>query len=471
MTLHVIRKGLDLPIAGEPSQEIEPTEPKVTQVAIVADDFPGMKPKMFVREGDTVKRGQPLFEDRKAPGVLHTAPGAGKVIGVNRGSKRTLQSVVIHLSEGERAGKPSDAEIQAFESYSAGDPNSLDRAAVVALLTESGLWTALRKRPFSKVPPPDTTPDALFVNAMDTNPLAPKPEPIIEARKADFDAGLSVITKLCSGKTHLCVSAGSSVPNGLTAQVEVQQFRGPHPAGTTGVHMHYVAPVSRKRTCWSIGYQDVIAIGSLFKTGRLDVSRVISIAGPPLKKGRLVRTRCGANMDELLPRDALKPGPDGQPLRDSDYRLISGSVLSGKRASMPQVAFLGRYHSQVSVLREGREREFLGWLSPGANKFSIFPTFISKLFGAGKRFDFTTTTNGSPRAMVPIGMYEDVMPMDILPTFLLRSLMVGDVETAEKLGILELDEEDLALCTFVCPGKTNYGPVLRANLDDIESNG
>jgi Na+-transporting NADH:ubiquinone oxidoreductase subunit A len=176
-------------------------------------------------------------------------------------------------------------------------------------------------------------------------------------------------------------------------------------------------------------------------------------------------------MDDLVPRDSLKPGPDGQPLRDNDYRLISGSVLSGKRASMPAVSFLGRYHNQISVLREGREREFLGWLSPGANKFSIFPTFISKFLGSRKRFDFTTTTNGSPRAMVPIGMYEDVMPMDILPTFLLRSLMVGDVETAEKLGVLELDEEDLALCTFVCPGKTNYGPILRANLDDIESNG
>lgn len=471
MRVHVIRKGLDLPIAGEPSQQLEPTPPKVTRIAILADDFPGMKPRMLVREGDTVRRGQPLFEDRKTPGVLHTAPGAGKVVGVHRGAKRVLQSVEIHLSEGERADTPSADELQAFEAYRGADPASLDRAEVVALLVESGLWTALRKRPFSKVPEPSSTPDALFINAMDTNPLAPKPEPIIEARKADFDAGLAVLSKLCAGKTHLCVSERSTVPQALTAKVEVQQFRGPHPAGTTGVHMHYVAPVSRKRTCWSIGYQDVIAVGSLFKTGRLDVSRIITIAGPPLKQGRLIRTRCGASMDDLVPRDALKPGPDGQPLADGAYRLISGSVLSGKRASLPAVCFLSRYHNQISVLREGREREFLGWLAPGANKFSIFPTFISKFLGSNKRFDFTTTTNGSPRAMVPIGMYEDVMPMDILPTFLLRSLMVGDVETAEKLGVLELDEEDLALCTFVCPGKTNYGPVLRANLDDIERNG
>lgn len=471
MTVYVIKKGLDLPIAGEPSQQLDPSEPKVTRVAVIADDFPGMKPRMLVREGDTVRRGQALFEDRKTPGVLHTSPGAGKVIGIHRGAKRALLSVVIHLSERERAGQPSDDELQTFESYTGKDLAGLDRAAVVGLLVESGLWTALRKRPFSKVPEPETQPAALFVNAMDTNPLAPQPDPIIEARKADFDAGLVVLSKLCEGPTHLCVSAGSNVPKGVTAKVQVQEFRGPHPAGTTGVHMHFIAPVSRKRTCWSIGYQDVIAVGSLFKTGRLDVSRVISIAGPPLQKGRLVRTRCGASMDDLVPRESLKPGPNGQSLGDKDYRLISGSVLSGKRASIPELSFLGRYHNQISVLREGREREFLGWLAPGADKFSIFPTFISRLIGRNKRFDFTTTTNGSPRAMVPIGMYEDVMPMDILPTHLLRSLMVADVETAEKLGVLELDEEDVALCTFVCPGKINYGPVLRANLDEIERNG
>lgn len=469
MTLHVIKKGLDLPITGEPTQDIDPESPKVTQVAILADDFPGMKPKMLIKEGDTVKRGQPLFEDRKTPGVLHTAPGAGKVVGIHRGAKRALQSVVIHLSEGERNGQPGDDELHGFESYRGTPVGSLTREDVVALLVESGLWTSLRKRPFSKVPMPDSTPDAVFVNAMDTNPLSPKPEPIIEASKADFEAGLQVIS-LLGPKTHLCVAAGSALSSYAKAPVQAEQFKGPHPAGTTGVHMHFVAPVSRKRTCWSIGYQDVIAIGKLFTTGKLDVSRVIAVAGPPVKKPRLVRARLGANLDELAPRDGLKPGPDGKALGEGDYRLISGSVLSGKRATLPVFSFLGRYHNQVSVLVEGREREFLGWLVPGANKFSVIPTFISKLTG-GKRFDFTTTTNGSPRAMVPIGMYEEVMPMDILPTFLLRSMMVGDVETAEKLGILELDEEDMALCTFVCPGKTNYGPILRANLDDIERNG
>jgi Na+-transporting NADH:ubiquinone oxidoreductase subunit A len=465
MPLHNIRKGLDLPITGEPVQEIDETPTKTTRVAIVADDYPGMKPRMFVTEGDTVKRGQPLFEDRKTPGVLYTAPGAGRVIGVNRGKKRALQSVVIHLSEGERAGTPGDDEIAKLGSYSGKAPGELSRQELVDMLLESGLWTTLRKRPFSKVPSPETTPFALFVNAMDTNPLAAKPEPIVEERREDWDAGLAVLTKLSDGDTHLCVAPGSSIAKGSSG-VTVQEFAGPHPAGTTGVHMHFVAPVHRGRECWSIGYQDVLAVGQLVRTGEVDIRRVISIAGPIVDKPRLVRTRQGAALDELVGSDDLKGSPS-----EKDYRLISGSVLSGKRASDVVFSFLGRYHLQISVLAEGREREFLGWLAPGADKFSTIPTFISKWIGGDRKFAFTTTTNGSARAMVPIGMYERVMPMDILPTFLLRSLIVGDVEQAEKLGALELDEEDLALCTFVCPGKTNYGPILRANLDTIEKEG
>ncbi len=466
MALHTIRKGLDLPITGEPAQEIDETPTKATRVAVIADDFPGMRPRMFVTEGDTVKRGQPLFEDRKNAGVLYTSPGAGRVIGVNRGKKRALQSVVIHLSEGERSGSPGEDEIAKLGTFTGKAPAELSGDELQELLLESGLWTTLRKRPFSKVPAPGTRPFALFVNAMDTNPLSARPEPIVEERREDFDAGLVALGKLTDGKTYLCVAPGSSIATGGSADVSVEEFAGPHPAGTTGVHMHTVAPVHRARECWSIGYQDVLAVGQLVRTGEVDIRRVVALAGPPMAKPRLVRTRQGAALDELIAAGDLKgdPGPD-------DYRLISGSVLSGKRASDNAFGFLGRYHVQVSVLSEDRERVFLGWLGPGGDKYSTIPTFISKFLGGGRKFDFTTTTHGSPRAMVPIGMYERVMPMDILPTFLLRSLIVGDVEQAEKLGALELDEEDLALCTFVCPGKTNYGPILRANLDTIEKEG
>ena len=459
MAVHRIEKGLDLPIAGEPIQVIR-DERRPDRVAVVADDFPGMKPAMQVAEGDRVKRGQVLFEDRKSPGVLHTAPGAGQVVGVNRGAKRVLQSVVIHLSESERRGQPTQDDLQRFESYTAGDPASLSRDQIVALLAESGQWAAFRTRPFSKVPAPDSSAHSIFVTAIDTNPLAPLPEVVIEGRREDFDAGLALIAKLTDGSTYLCVSEHSDIPDHVSAPVSVERFAGPHPAGTAGLHVHTLDPVGREKTVWTIGYQDVIAIGGLFKTGMLDVGRVISIAGPPLEESQLVATRLGANVDDIV-KDLPK---------DRELRLIAGSVLSGKKADNDVFAYLGRYHHQLTVIAEGRERVFMGWLTPGWAAFSVLPIYLSAFFKS-KRFAFTTTTNGSHRKMIPVGQYEAVMPMDILPTHLLRALVVGDVEEAEALGALELDEEDLSLCSFVCAGKTDYGPLLRKNLEIIEKEG
>lgn len=459
MALHQIEKGLDLPIEGAPLQIIR-GERQPQRVAVLADDFPGMKPGMQVAEGDIVKRGQVLFEDRKAPGVLHTAPAAGKVIGVHRGAKRALQSIVIDLSAGERSGTPSSDEIVSFENYSGADAASLSREQIVALLVESGQWTALRTRPFSKVPTPDSQAHAIFVTAIDTNPLAPVPDVIVEQRREDFDRGLAIVAKLTDGKTHLCVSATSEIPQHVSADVELQQFAGPHPSGNAGLHIHFVEPVGRNKTVWTIGYQDVIAIGHLVATGKLDVSRVIAIAGPPVAEPQLVVTRLGASTEDIA-------GEEGD---DGEKRLIAGSALSGRTATGDVFGYLGRYHNQLTVMMEGRERVFLGWLTPGLEAFSSAPIYLSHML-SGKKFPFTTTTNGSPRAMVPIGMYERVMPLDILPTFLLRSLVVGDIEQAEKLGALELDEEDLSLCSFVCPGKTDYGPLLRKNLAMIEKEG
>ena len=373
----------------------------------MADDFPGLRPGMLVKEGDTVKRGQPLFEDRTRAGVTHTAPGAGRVIGVYRGARRALQSVVIDLSDSERTGTPADDEVVAFESYSGRGVDQLERADVVALLAESGQWAAFRARPFNRTPATDTQPHAIFVTAMDTNPHAPLPEVVLADRMADFDRGLAVVAKLTDGKTYLCVDPNSDIENGLTAPVTVEQFTGPHPAGTAGVHIHTLEPVSRNKTVWSIGYQDVTAIGKLFASGKIDVSRVVSYAGPPVADPRLIETRAGAFIDDVINED----------FGEEEVRHIAGSVLSGKKAMGNTFGFLGRFDNQISVLKEGRERVFMGWLTPGANAFSTLNIYISKFF-PNKRFDFTTTTNGSARAMVPIGMYERVMPMDILPTFL-----------------------------------------------------
>lgn len=472
MALHKIEKGLDLPISGKPLQVIR-GKSHCTRVAVMADDFPGMKPRMHVEEGAPVKRGQVLFEDRKQPGVLHTAPGAGRILAIHRGAKRALQAVVIDLSEGERNGAPGDDEFAAFESYNGAAPDSLSRDQIRALLVESGLWTALRARPFSKVPSPEGSAHALFITATDTNPLAPLPEVVLADRLDDFRLGTTLVAKLIDGPTYLCVGEHSELGNDAPDGVRVERFAGPHPSGTVGLHIHTLRPVSREKSVWHLGYQDVAAIGQLFRSGRLDVSRVISIAGPNLEDPRLERSRIGACVSEAVSSDiaqASAAGSEGNGTPAKEMRAISGSVLSGKRTHGEIFDFLGRYEHQISLLEEDREHVFMGWLTPGADAHSHTGIYLSKIFSP-ERFRFTTNTNGSVRAMVPIGQYEKVMPMDILPTFLLRALMVGDVERAESLGALELDEEDLALCTYVCPGKVNYGPLLRQNLEIIQKEG
>jgi Na+-transporting NADH:ubiquinone oxidoreductase subunit A len=459
VAVHRIKKGLDLPISGAPAQSIHDGA-AITRVALLGDDYHGLRARLHVEEGATVRRGQLLFEDRTAPGVRYTAPGAGRVAAINRGRRRALQSVVIQLSPNERSGQAADAEHADFESYRRGEGGALGADEVRALLVESGLWTALRTRPFSRVPAPDATPDAIFVNAMDTEPLAASPEVVIAERRADFERGLRLVSKLTAGTTYLCVAADSELARGVDAPVAVEEFRGPHPAGTAGLHIHLLAPVSRARTVWTLGYQDAIAVGALFATGRLPVERVIALAGPAVRRPRLLRSRLGASTEEHARGE----------LAEGEVRLISGSVLSGKKAMGPVFGFLSRHHLQVSALAEGRQREFMGWAAPGRRRFSSLPVFVSRLLRPAS-YDFTTSTHGSQRAIVPIGMYERVMPLDILPTFLLRALVVGDIEQAEKLGALELDEEDLALCTFVDPGKGEFGPLLRRNLERIEREG
>ena len=442
-----IKRGLDLPMTGTPTQRIEAAKP-VHSVAVIGFDYNGMKPTMQVQEGDRVKLGQVLFSDKKTPGVNFTAPGAGVVKAINRGDRRVLQSVVIELEGDEHI---------AFASYSADQLAGLAQEQVRENLQESGLWTAFRTRPYSKTPAVDTTPRSIFVTAMDTHPLAADPAVVIAEYAEDFSRGLTVLSRLA--KVFLCKAEGVTLPGESLDNVHTEAFTGPHPAGLPGTHIHYLDPVSATRVVWHIGYQDVIAIGKLFTTGQLWVERVIALAGPVAKKPRLLRTRLGANVGDLI-RDELHAGQN---------RVISGSVLGG-RTARGTCNFLGRYHTQLSCLAEGDERQMFHYLRAGVNKFSVLNIFVSKLF-AGKKFAFTTTTNGSERAMVPVGSYEKVMPLDILPTQLLRAILVGDTEVAQQLGCLELDEEDLALCTFACPGKYEYGPILRDNLTRIEQEG
>lgn len=444
-----ITKGLNLPIAGAPSQHIAESA-AVSRVAVLGEEYIGMRPSMAVQEGSRVLKGQVLFEDKKNPGVRFTAPASGVISAIHRGERRVLQSVVIDIDGNDAVS---------FPQFEVTDLATLEREAVQQQLLESGLWTSLRTRPFSKIPAAGSAPVAIFVTAIDTNPLAADPQPIIYAHREAFNAGLTVLSRLTDGKVHVCQASGGKLGGHPVGQVTFNEFSGPHPAGLPGTHIHFLEPVSLNKQVWHLNYQDVIAIGKLFVEGELWSERVISIAGPQVNTPRLVKTLLGASLDQLLVGE----------LADGENRVISGSVLSGTHALGPY-AFLGRYHLQVSVVKEGREKELFGWVMPGKDKFSITRTTLGH-FLKRKLFDFSTDTNGGERAMVPIGNYERVMPLDILPTHLLRDLLAGDTDSAQALGCLELDEEDLALCTYVCPAKYEYGPVLRDVLTRIEQEG
>ncbi|MFO1418767.1 MAG: Na(+)-translocating NADH-quinone reductase subunit A [Methylotetracoccus sp.] len=447
------KKGLTLPITGEPEQTIHADAAAVRSVGVIAADIVGLKPTMAVSEGDRVKLGDVLFSDKQSPGVQYTSPGTGIVKAINRGARRVLQSVEIELDGDEEC---------TFPAYSEGELASLSADQVKSSLLASGLWTALRTRPFSKVPAPESSPHSLFVTAIDTSPLAARPEVVIAERLADFRNGLVVLGKLTEGKLFVCKSPSFAFDAAGIPRCEVADFEGPHPAGLVGTHIHHLDPVGPTKTVWHLDYQSVIAIGALFVTGRLNVERVVALAGPIATRPRLVRTRVGANLAELA-RDEVDP--------NKEARIISGSVLFG-RAAEGWASFLGLYHNQVSLVAEGREREFMGWIIPSREKYSFLNVLLSSLpKERGRKFPLNTALWGSPRAIVPVGVFEDVIPLDILPTQLLRALVVGDTDMAQSLGCLELDEEDLALCTFVDPGKHDFGPVLRTNLNQIEKEG
>lgn len=444
-----ITKGLDIPIEGAPQAKISDA-PEVSSVALLGWDTPGLKPRMLVAAGDRVKLGQPLFIDKRNPDVNYTAPGCGVVAAINRGERRVLNSVVIEL-DGDDA-----------ETWQAVEPAGIDNieASVIRKrLAESGLWTALRGRPFGRIPAPDASPHSIFITATNTNPLAVDPAMVIAEDTESFLAGVRIVSKLSEGPTYVCTRAGADIPCPDGEQFHHAEFDGPHPAGLVGTHIHFLDPVSANKTVWHIGYQNTMAIGKLFLNGRLPTERVIALGGPMVRNPRLLRTRRGASTADIL-KDELHSG---------DSRVISGSILSGHRAS-GMLGWLGAYHNQISVIAEGSPREFLSWLRPGRHKFSALRAYASSFFHKGD-YPMTSSQNGSPRAMVSTGSFERIMPLDILPTVLLKALLVRDTEAAQQLGALELDEEDLALCSFVCNGKYNYGPHLRKALDEIEVNG
>ncbi|MDO4642420.1 MAG: Na(+)-translocating NADH-quinone reductase subunit A [Cardiobacteriaceae bacterium] len=444
-----VKKGLDLPIPGAiKSTDICDITPN-HNVAVLGEDYQGLKPTMLVKEGDDVVLGQPLFEDKKNPGVLVCAPVSGVIEKIVRGERRRLLSVVIRP-------KPEDSVV--FESFDDKDLCDLSREDIVKRLVSCGLWVLFRTRPFSKIPAINSVPHSIFVNAMDSNPLALDPAIAMQGRDADLLSGLAVMQVLSGGQVHFCCRRETFVPTHHLNRLEIHHFSGPHPAGLVGTHIHFIDPVGAEKTVWHLSVQDVLAIGKFFRCGILDMRRLVAITGPGVKEPKIVRAVSGCAMADLLDNN----------LCQGEQRVISGSALSGRQVH-EDTAYLGVYDQQVTVLPEGRESYFLAFLRPGVGWFSRTNAYVGKFLKGPMQFN--TSLRGSPRPIVPIGVYEEVMPLDILPTLLVKALIVKDTDTAISLGALELDEEDLALMSFVCPGKHDFGAILRENLTLIELEG
>lgn len=408
-----IRHGMDIPLAGAPAQTLGESRP-VGFAALLGSDYPGVRPDFRVAVGDLVGRGQTLFVDRKRPHIAFTAPVSGTVVAITRGARRMLDAIVLRV--GTQSPKQFDL------------PDPRDHAGLRALLLDSGLWTSFRTRPFDHIPDPEAGPAAIFVTAIDTAPLAADPAVVIAAHQAAFQAGVEALGRLTDGTVFVCQAPGTPrCP--ASDRVNIAEFSGPHPAGLPGTHIHHLMPASAARSVWHLGYQDVIAIGHLLATGELWDERIVALAGPAALNPRLLAVPPGADLDELTGPADIAP----------DAAILSGSVLHGRSGR-----FLGRYHTQVTALR-----------APSSES--------SRLRDLGRWL----LRRRPHDAILPVTAYERVMPLDILPVPLLRALSVGDVETAEALGCLELAEEDLALLSYVCPTGTDYAPLLRHALDEI----
>ena len=448
-TFH-IRKGRDIKLKGAAAKEIvnAPVPPKV---AIQPTDFRGIKPRPLVDAGDTVKVGTPILTDKTHPDIKIVSPVSGKVVAVNRGEKRILLQIVI-ATDGRQ-------EPLIFAQYRPADIKNLSREKIIQQLLEGGVWPFIRQRPFSKIAHPEDKPKSIFIQAVNTEPLALDIDFILNGKESLFQAGLDIVSKLTGGDTHLCFG-GHASSKALTEakNVKAHRFIGPHPAGNVSTFIHHIDPIKKGDVVWYLNAQDILRIGHLFLNGIFSPERYVVVTGEGAQNRAYMKTIIGAPLGILL-----KSG-----VNTSEQRYISGSVLMGIEAGKD--GFLGFYDTQISVIPQGGKRNFLGWLSPGFKAYSFTKTFVSSFFPK-KEISLDTDTHGSPRAIVLNDIYDSLLPLDIMTFFLIRAVIGGDIEEAEKLGILECDEEDFALCSFACPSKTDVGAIIKSGLDLIEKEG
>lgn len=450
MINHKIRQGLTIPLAGEARPVVETAASPVT-VALRIADVIGMKFKLIVNEGDPVKLGQPLCYPRQFPSVLFRAPAAGVISEIRRGDRRALQEIVI---------KPDESQGEdTFRIYSLSDIDHTDPDELRRHLLAGGVWPLIHQRPLAKIAHPESQPVAVFINAMATAPLAGKPHILLQDREDDLRTGVKVLSRFCAGKTYVAVEKGGPAVPGVDAlvDVEVHAFDGAHPAGCAGVHIRRIKPLKRGQIAWTVNAVDAADIGYLFRTGRFPVERVVAVVGSAVKKPAYYRTCSGADLATLL---------KGQVDDTESLRYINGDVLCGSMTS--QSAHLGFSQSTITVIPEGTKRDFMGWGMPGFSRYSAFRTFASALLPRRKHA-LDTRLNGGSRPIISIGQWEKVFPFDIHLSYLLRAILAGDMQEAEELGLLELSEEDVALCAFVDPSKTEVCDILRRGLDAYEA--
>lgn len=429
-------KGLDLPISGAPSSEID-SSTAINSIAILGPDFVGLKPTMLVKEGETVAAGQKVFEDKKNPGVYITSPSSGVVASVNRGEKRRFLSLVIDVDDSITS--------KLFDLNTYGSP--------VEFLIDSGTFSYFRTRPYNRIPDVNAMPDAIFVNACDTSPLAADPHHLIQEDLDLFNAGLSFVDSINASAKTFCSYQNNAFDQSVE-NIHYNQFNGPHPAGLTGTHIHFLYPVGQNRSVWSISWQEIISLGYLLKNKQLRTHKLIALGGPSVHDPKILKVRYGSNLSELT-AGAIK----------ESSRVISGSILNGRTAENV-MNYLGAYDNQVSVISDETNDILFNWAMPGTKLHSRMPAFLSSWLKP-KEFIFNASMNGGDRAIVPVPSYQDVMPLNILTTQLLKSLVTFDIELGEKLGVLELAPEDLGLVSYVCPSKYDYQSILDSNLEKM----
>ena len=446
----IIRKGHNIQIAGTPMKEVVKGR-SPSSVAILPTDFRGIKPKLLVKEGDTVKIGSPLFHCKSNPSIRWPSPGGGTVKSIHYGPRRVIEKIEIELSGSE--------EFESFPSFRFNEISNLSREDILGILKEGNLFPFIRQRPFNKVADPNTTPRDIFISGWNTAPLAVDLDLALRRKLSLFQAGINALQNLTDGDVHLSYNENTVSDTLLEVKdVKKHSLRGPHPAGNVGIQIHHIAPLGLNDLVWTVNAQDVVRIGNFLLTGKLDTTLFTTVGGPSVSSPTHIKTRLGVQISTLT-EDRLTKGK---------HRIISGDVLTGKTTD--DNGYLGFYDSTVSVLPEGGKREFIGMLRPGSSKtrYSLTNAFLGF---AKEKFNFTTLNNGSERYMVPINAWEDVLPMDILPNALYRAILAKDIEEMEQLGVMECDEEDFALCAFACPSKIDVGGTIRYGLDLMEKEG